>query len=360
MTPWIQVYSNLPMTPKVFASADDIGPDSVTPETAVVGLVVKLWLWAIQNAVDGDLSECPPRLIAAVSGWTKDPKELIQLLKDNRWLDSDMKLHNWDHYAGLLIDREEAKKQKTKERVSRYRAKRADPVEAQSDSDRNAPCNAPVTPCNADGNAPCNAGVTFCNAEHEADADRCATVGCPDDVMEGGAGCIADGNAPCNAVGNAPVTPCNADGNAPVTPCNVSVTLCNAPTIHNITKPIPSSSDDDDGNARARAGKRAAVSAAVADYANRINPMASPTCLAELEAFEREMGTEVCKRAIDIAIDERKPQWSYVKGILRAKQSQGVKSIADWNELEEKRERGGTEHVKREYVKPPDIPGALY
>ena len=102
-------------------------------------------------------------------------------------------------------------------------------------------------------------------------------------------------------------------------------------------------------------------SAAVAYYANRVNPMASSICLSELETFEREMGADVCKRAIDTALDERKTTWSYIRGILRAKQAQGVKCLADWDELEEKRETGGQENVvKREYIKPPDLPGALY
>nr|DAV05337.1 MAG TPA: Putative primosome component [Caudoviricetes sp.] len=118
-----------------------------------------------------------------------------------------------------------------------------------------------------------------------------------------------------------------------------------------------SSPDGDD----TRSSASVAPSAAVAYYANRVNPMASSMCLSELETFERAMGTDVCKRAIDTAIDERKTTWSYVRGILRAKQAQGVKCLADWDKLEEKRETGGQENVvKREYIKPPDLPGALY
>ena len=118
-----------------------------------------------------------------------------------------------------------------------------------------------------------------------------------------------------------------------------------------------SSPDGDD----TRSSVSVAPSAAVAYYANRVNPMASSMCLSELETFEREMGADVCKRAIDTALDERKTTWSYIRGILRAKQAQGVKCLADWDELEEKRETGGQENVvKREYIKPPDLPGALY
>lgn len=85
----------------------------------------------------------------------------------------------------------------------------------------------------------------------------------------------------------------------------------------------------------------------IADYANRVNPAASPRCLAELEAFARAMGPEVCRRAIDIALDERKATWSYIRAILRDKQAKGVKSLADWEALE----------VKRAPAPMPDKPG---
>lgn len=89
------------------------------------------------------------------------------------------------------------------------------------------------------------------------------------------------------------------------------------------------------------------VASVIADYASRVNPSASPRCLAELEAFARAMGPEVCRRAIDIALDERKATWSYIRAILRDKQAKGVKSLADWEALE----------VKRAPAPMPDKPG---
>lgn len=89
------------------------------------------------------------------------------------------------------------------------------------------------------------------------------------------------------------------------------------------------------------------VASVIADYASRVNPAASPRCLAELEAFARAMGPEVCRRAIDIALDERKATWSYIRAILWDKQAKGVKSLADWEALE----------VKRAPAPMPDKPG---
>ena len=80
------------------------------------------------------------------------------------------------------------------------------------------------------------------------------------------------------------------------------------------------------------------TSAVLASFANRINPMPTETCRAELAMFERELGPDVCLRAIDIAVDERKTSWAYIRGILKAKKEQGIKSLADWDRAEEARE----------------------
>ena len=78
----------------------------------------------------------------------------------------------------------------------------------------------------------------------------------------------------------------------------------------------------------------------LASYAQRVNPMPTERCRAELETFVRELGAEVCLRAIDVAIDERKTNWSYIRGILRAKKEQGIRSLADWDAMERNRMKG--------------------
>ena len=83
----------------------------------------------------------------------------------------------------------------------------------------------------------------------------------------------------------------------------------------------------------------AAVGAVVSDYLNRINPAASPLCLEELSSYAEELGVDVCKRAFDVALDAKKTSWSYIKAILRDKQQNGVKCLADWIALEESREK---------------------
>lgn len=78
----------------------------------------------------------------------------------------------------------------------------------------------------------------------------------------------------------------------------------------------------------------------LADYLNRINPTASQTSLDELRGYAEVLGEAVCKRAFDIALDNKATNWPYIRAILRDKQSNGVRCLADWNNLEERRKGG--------------------
>lgn len=76
------------------------------------------------------------------------------------------------------------------------------------------------------------------------------------------------------------------------------------------------------------------AAAVLVDYLDRVNPSASPASLDELRSYVDVMGPEVCRRAIDIALDSKKATWPYIRAILRDKQSRGVKCLADWEALE--------------------------
>lgn len=106
-----------------------------------------------------------------------------------------------------------------------------------------------------------------------------------------------------------------------------------------VRNPIQSQSNPDpnpkEGDARA-----AALAAVMSAYMDRINPKPSPSSLEELKGYVEAMGGEVCLKAIDTAVDAGKGTWSYVRAILRAKREQGVKSLADWNALEQRRSGG--------------------
>lgn len=82
-----------------------------------------------------------------------------------------------------------------------------------------------------------------------------------------------------------------------------------------------------------------AVAMVQADYLNRVNAAASPASLDELAGFVEAMGPDCCRRAFDIALDERITRWSYIRGILQDKQQRGVKCLADWDALDGRRQK---------------------
>lgn len=214
MIPWIQVYSNLPQHKKTSRLAEELKISSavVDPNMVAVGILIGLWTWAIQNAYDGDLSECSARTIANACQWKKKPETLVAALKKTGWLDADMRLHDWEEYAVLLIDQEENRKAKTRDRVNRYRSKKA------------ASCN-----------------VT-----------QCAT-------------------------------------------CNVTDTLCNAPTVPNLTKPDQLFSGGGD-DARARASEEISDFAAGRDMDPSLYFGMTPEIHAEVEAFTNAAFSRFAKR----------------------------------------------------------------
>ena len=126
MIPWIQVYSNLLRHPKTTNLADELGLTSshASPNSVAVGMLVSLWLWAAQNATDGDLSKCSDRAIAEAAEYKKKPAVLVAALTKTRWLDENRCLHDWEEYAALLHDVETRNKENTKNRVKRYRERK--------------------------------------------------------------------------------------------------------------------------------------------------------------------------------------------------------------------------------------------
>lgn len=152
MLPWIQVYSNLADHPKIYALVDRM---KLRRNSEAVGIVVSLWLWAAKNAPDGDLSGFPERAIADAVGYSSSyAGKLCQLLVETRWLDeteNGYALHDWVEYAPAIIDMYEKDKNRTRERVRKFRERRRSitPNETVSKQTCNVTCNVTSDKCNA-------------------------------------------------------------------------------------------------------------------------------------------------------------------------------------------------------------------
>lgn len=124
--PWVQVYSNLPTHRKICRLADLLGLNNknVQPEVIAVGIVINLWTWAIQNCPNGWLT-VSTRAIAKACGWTGNPDKLYEALIATDFVESDGYIHDWDEYAGLLLEQEEHRKAKNREYVARSRERKS-------------------------------------------------------------------------------------------------------------------------------------------------------------------------------------------------------------------------------------------
>lgn len=119
-------------------------------------MIVSLWLWAAQNATDGDLSKCSDRAITEAAEYKKKPSAFVEALIKTRWLDEDRHLHDWNEYASLLQDAADRQRANTAERVKRYRERKKNAgVAPDTPPDVTREPEEPgddVTPCNGYGN----------------------------------------------------------------------------------------------------------------------------------------------------------------------------------------------------------------
>lgn len=100
---WIEVHQSLPTHRKTLAAADalDLSP------AQLVGHIVCLWLWAIDNAPDGHLN-VSVRTVARAAQWDGDPQAFVDALTAAGFLEDGMLIHDYEDYIGKLIDRRKA------------------------------------------------------------------------------------------------------------------------------------------------------------------------------------------------------------------------------------------------------------
>jgi hypothetical protein len=96
---WLELHQSLPTHRKTLAMADALD----TQPAHIVGHIACLWLWALDNAQDGVL-HVSPRMVARAAQWEGDPQAFMDALLAAGFLDADGYIHDWDEYAGRLIE----------------------------------------------------------------------------------------------------------------------------------------------------------------------------------------------------------------------------------------------------------------
>lgn len=125
---WIQVEDTIRDHDKIFKLSDILG----ISDAHAVGLMVCLWLWTAVNAPDGDLSQFPPRAIAAAAKWEKSGEKaaarFCSALLEAKFLESPEEgkrmIRNWDKRQGMVMSYLERQREKTNERVRKYRERK--------------------------------------------------------------------------------------------------------------------------------------------------------------------------------------------------------------------------------------------
>lgn len=79
------------------------------------------WLWALDNAPDGNLTEISKKTIGFAAQFSKTPEKFVQAMISSGWFDNTdegLKIHDWEDYAGRIVQ----KRADNKERMRNARA----------------------------------------------------------------------------------------------------------------------------------------------------------------------------------------------------------------------------------------------
>ena len=158
---WIQVEDTIRDHDKIFKLSDTLG----VSDAHAIGLMVCLWVWASSNAPDGDLTNFPPRAIAAAAKWDKTGAKsagrfydaLLEARLLERLEDGRIVIRNWDKHASLIMDYIDQQREKTNARVKRYRERKK--------SKKTAPELSESVTRNVSQSQDCNVSVTLQNGD---------------------------------------------------------------------------------------------------------------------------------------------------------------------------------------------------
>jgi len=96
---------------------------------------------------------------------------------------------------------------------------------------------------------------------------------------------------------------------------------------------------EENGRAREPFSPSVSRGCAISFFLDRVDPTPAQYTLDALADFEQDLGTDVCVRAIQTALEAGKGRWDYIHGILKNKRKDGIRSLAAWDAKEAERSR---------------------
>lgn len=115
---YIPLHGDVFSNKKTIAAAGELTNGNVEK---MVGHLARLWTWAVERNDDGNLEHLTDRMIADAAGWRGGASRFVAAVTSAGFLDPDRRLHDWDDYAGVLVDRRERDRE-------RKRLERGDPT----------------------------------------------------------------------------------------------------------------------------------------------------------------------------------------------------------------------------------------
>lgn len=111
---WIEVHQELREHKKLYACAELLKISRVE----MLGTLISLWLWALDNVPDGSLAGISNRTIARVCDWPERKADvLVNALSAAGWLDRSgdaLVIHDWTEYVGKLMERRRKDRERKK------------------------------------------------------------------------------------------------------------------------------------------------------------------------------------------------------------------------------------------------------
>lgn len=97
---WIESHQSLAHHPKTARLGRALG----CSKHEAIGILHCLWWWALDYAEDGNIGRFDAAEVADGCQWDKEPEALLAGLRVAGFLDPNGIIHDWDEYAGRLIE----------------------------------------------------------------------------------------------------------------------------------------------------------------------------------------------------------------------------------------------------------------
>lgn len=326
---WIELHQTIWSHRKTLMLADAL---DIQPLYAAAHMI-HLWTWALDNAQDGDLTGLPPRVIAAGAGWAGDAAAFIDGAVAAGYIDrvgaGGMELHDWEDYAGLLMDQRRQNAERARRKRQLYDDSSITATVRERDGDDCRYCGREVNW--RDRRSP--AGGTY----DQVDPHRPYT---PDNVVVACRGCASTkAGRSLDQAGMVLISS--------VSTRNLSEN-CSGSAITVPNRTVPIKTDDDDtappASGEDRPGPKPGADPARAECLELINSRRGDWPLAgdryrEFLEFEDRLPWAVIRTAVDKTIAAGARNLSYCTRILERYVEAKVRTVADVEALDAEFER---------------------